>query len=383
MGFACIVGSLIGVFYGVVATLAVRRFAHLPYDPAPNDPVRGAPSVSILKPMRGHDPGLDENLRSFCVQDYPGPVQLVLGVQDPNDPAIQVVRRIMAAHPELDIVLTVGAPGHGGNRKIANLMNMAPRATGEILVISDSDVRVAPDHLRRVVGALQSPRVGLVTCLYRSRSIGNIWSKLAAMDVDFRFTPGVAVAIKYGINNPCLGPTMALRRSLLMQIGGLARLSDLLADDYELGRAVREAGLELAFASGLIEHACAERSVWEMLAHELRWAHTVRHIVPASYLGSVITHAFALALIGAVLTGASGWSLSVLFLVTLLRVCQVALVGGYTGADRGGIALTPLRDLLSFGVFVAAFFGDRVEWRGARLRLKRSDGVTVCSRSPS
>ncbi|MDR3506833.1 MAG: bacteriohopanetetrol glucosamine biosynthesis glycosyltransferase HpnI [Caulobacteraceae bacterium] len=373
IGGACIAASILGAIYACIATWTLALFTRR----------RAAesltfPSVSLLKPLHGDEPGLYDNLRSFCVQDYPGALQIVLGVQDPEDPAIAVVRRLQAAYPALDIVLTIGAVGQGGNRKIANLTNMAPKATAEVFIISDSDVRVAPDHIRRVVGALQAPQVGLITCLYRGRPTGGLWSTLAAMDVDYRFAPSVGLALKFGLAHPCLGPTMALRRGLLEEIGGFPYLSDFLADDYELGRAVRERGHRLAFAPGLIEHLCPERSAREMLTHEFRWARTVRLIEPAGYFGSGITHFWVLALIGMALTGFAGWSVITLATLTLLRLALVALTSRFTGANLKGLALTPFRDLLSFGVFVGAFFGDRVEWRGAQLQLGRTGEVTIC-----
>jgi ceramide glucosyltransferase len=198
------------------------------------------------------------------------------------------------------------------------------------------------------------------------------------MDVDYRFAPSVALALQFGLAYPCLGPTMAIRRNLLEEIGGFSYLSNFLADDYELGRAVRNRGYKVAFAPGLIDHRCREQAAHELLSHEFRWARTVRLIEPLGYLGSAITHFLVLATIGAVLTSFAGWSVQALALVVLLRLLQVSLLCRCSGAAQRGIGLVPLRDLLSFAVFVAAFFGDRVKWRGTTLRLERAGEVTVC-----
>ncbi|HEX4180136.1 MAG TPA: bacteriohopanetetrol glucosamine biosynthesis glycosyltransferase HpnI [Caulobacteraceae bacterium] len=371
LGLVCLGLSLCGAIYACAADIAVRRFLRRPLaEPA------SFPSVCILKPLHGDEPGLYENLQSLCVQDYPGPVQMVMGIQNPNDPAIKVVRALQAAYPLADLELVIDPTAHGANRKVSNLINMAPRSHAEVLVISDSDVRAGPGHLREVVAALEKPKVGLVTCLYRGRSVGGLWSTLAAMDVNYRFTPSVVMGFMLGIARPCLGPTMALRRSLLDEIGGFHRVSNLLADDYELGRAVRDQGYEVVFPPSLIEHVCPEASAREMLVHELRWARTVGLIEPVGYVGSAITHFLPLALIGSAFMGFTGGSLEVLAAVLLIRLGLVLHLGRMIGSDRSAFWLAPFRDLLSFGVFITAFLGDRVEWRGTRLRVRR-DGAMI------
>jgi ceramide glucosyltransferase len=371
LGFICLGLSLCGAVYACAADVAVRRFLRRPLaEPS------AFPSVCILKPLHGDEPGLYENLQSLCEQDYPGAVQMVMGVQNTNDPAIGVVRALQAAYPLADLELVIDPTAHGANRKVSNLINMAPRSHAEILVISDSDVRAGPGHLKEVVAALEKPKVGLVTCLYRGRAVGGLWSTLAAMDVNYRFTPSVVIGLMLGIARPCLGPTMALRRDLLDKIGGFHRVSNLLADDYELGRAVRDQGYEVVFPPSLIEHVCPEATAREMLVHELRWARTVGLIEPVGYIGSAITHFLPLALIGSAFMGFTGGSLEVLAAVLLIRLGLVLHLGRMIGSDRSALWLAPFRDLLSFGVFITAFLGDRVEWRGTRLRVKR-DGAMI------
>jgi ceramide glucosyltransferase len=356
----------------VGATYALWRFLRRPGLTA-----QGAPSVTVLKPMHGDEPELYENLSSFCAQDYDGPVQLIMGARDSADPAMAVAERIKQEHPERDIVVTSDPTQHGTNRKISNLINMSAKATGEVIVISDSDVRLPPDGLNRIIGALQSPGAGLVHCLYRGRPTASLWSKLAAMDIDTRFAASVAVGEALGAH-PCLGPTMALRADVLEQVGGLKILADQLADDFVLGAAVRGAGLTIVAPSMLIDHVFPEKSAREMLVHELRWARTVRLVQPAGYAGSVITHFLPLALIGAALTGFSSLGLEVLLGLLAFRLAQAALLSRMMGSHRAHLWLVPLRDLLSLGVFIGAFLGDRVEWRGARLKVDR-DGAMAAS----
>lgn len=369
VGAALLICSIVGMAYACVATLACLAFSRRrPFN------ATAFPSIALFKPLHGDEPGLYENLKSYCVQDYPGAVQIVFGVQDPADAAIGVVEALRLDYPHVDIRLVIDQARHGTNRKISNLINMADRASADIVVISDSDVRVGSDHLRKIVGALEQPGVGLVTCLYRGRPTGSRWSSLAAMDIDYRFSLGVVMGVTLGIAHPCLGPTMALRRTTLEAVGGFRYLSNFLADDYELGRAVRGLGHKMIFAPDLIDHLCPEQSLREMLTHEFRWARTVRMIEPVGYFGSVITHFWVLALIGAPFLGGVGWAL--FGLATLVRLMLIALLGPNM-ATPPNLLWAPLRDLLSFAVFVAAFFSDRVVWRGAQLKLERTGEITT------
>ena len=363
--------SVCGAIYAALATWATWRFVRRPAVTP-----RSQPAITVLKPLHGDEPELYENLTSFCAQAYAGPLQLILGMQDPADPALVVAERLKREHPDRDIVVVVDPTVHGTNRKLGNLINMHRQARGEIVVISDSDVRLPPDGLGQIVAALEALGVGLVHCLYRGRPTASFWSRLAAMDVNTRFAPSVLVGEALGAN-PCLGPTMALRAETLAAIGGLEHLADFLADDFELGRAVRALGLRIACPPMVIDHVFPERSAGEMLAHELRWARTIRLVQPAGYLGSVIIHFTPLALIGAALSGFAGWSLGALAALVVFRQVQAYVAGRLMRAGGGLLWLLPFRDLLSLGVFIAAIFGDRVEWRGNRLRVQRDGVITA------
>ncbi len=364
--------SCAGAAYGFMATRALRRFLRRPAPAAPE-----TPSVTILRPMHGDEPGLYDNLASLLAQDYAGPVQVVAGVRDAADPAIAAVRRAQQDHPQADIALVIDATQHGTNRKLSNLINMSALARGAIVIISDSDVRLPPDGLRQIVGALQQPGVGLVHCLYRGLPAAGFWSELAALDIDARFAASVAVGEALGAH-PCLGPTMALRAETLARVGGLPILADQLADDYVLGALVRGLGLTIAAPPMLIDHVFPERSLREMVTHELRWARTILLVQPAGYAGSVVTHVLPLALIGAALTGFSAPADALLAVLLAVRLFQAAAQCRLMGSHGARLALIPLRDLLSLWVFALAFTGDRVEWRGARLKVAR-DGAMAAS----
>ena len=368
-GMVVLVLSVCGAIFALLATLATWRFLRRPAE----RPV-GRPSVTVLRPLHGDEPELFDNLESLCVQDYAGQVQLIFGVADPADPALEAVRRLQRERPDRDIVLVIDPTPHGANRKIGNLINMSARARGEIIVISDSDVRLPPSGLASIVAALEAPGAGLLHCLYRGRPTASLWSRLAAQDSNTRFIPSVAVGEILGAH-PCLGPTMALPASVLDKVGGFAYLADFLADDFELGRVVRGLGHRIVCPRIVIDHVFPERSAREMIVHELRWARTVRLVAPAGYLGSVITHFLILALIGAALTGFAGWSLALLGGLLIFRLAQADAANRVLAADRGGLWLIPARDLLSFVVFVVAHFGARVEWRGNRLRVQRDGAI--------
>lgn len=368
IGGALLGMAFAGAVYGFAATVMTWRFLKgAPVAPA------AAPQVTILRPMKGLDPEADRNLLSLALQDYGGPVRIVLGADSDEDPSMAAARALKAAHPGRDIVLVADATPHGTNRKLGNLINMSPNLTGEVVVISDSDVRLPPEGLSALVGAVQRPGVGLAYGFYRGRPAGNVWSRLAALDINARFASSVVVGQALGAH-PVLGPTMAVRAEALAKAGGFERLQDVLADDFELGRMVRAQGLAIACPPMLIDHVFPERSLGEVWTHELRWARTIRLLNPGGYVGSVITYVLPLALIGAALTGFAPWTVQAFAALALLRLIQCLALCRLMRADTGVVWLFLPRDILSFAVYVAAFLGNRVEWRGARLRVK-ADGA--------
>ncbi|HEY4031172.1 MAG TPA: bacteriohopanetetrol glucosamine biosynthesis glycosyltransferase HpnI [Caulobacteraceae bacterium] len=361
-----------GAVFGVVAAVSMGGFLGRAATPP-----RRRPAVTILRPMKGLDPEADANLLSLVEQDYRGSVRIVLGADSEADPAIAAARRLQAERPGHDIVVIADPTQHGTNRKLSNLINMAPHVTGEIVVISDSDVRLPPDGLSALVGALEPEGAGLAYALYRGRPTGNLWSRLAALDINARFAGSVVMgqALKA---HPVLGPTMAVKARALAGAGGFERLKDVLADDFELGRMVREQGLSIACPPMLIDHGFPERSLAELWRHELRWARTIRLLNPGGYGGSLITYVVPLALIGAALTSFHPYAMIALGVLAGARLTFGLLSCLLMQADTGVLWLFAVRDVLAFAVFLAAFFGDGVEWRGARLRVK-PDGAMASS----
>jgi len=368
----CYLAALVGSAYALFAIWAARSFVgcNTPAPPAVY------PSVTILKPLHGAEPELYANLASFCRQYYPAPVQIVFGVSDPGDPAAAIVRRLIADFPNCDLELVINPRRHGANAKVSNLINMQAAARHEMIVIADSDIAVAANYLGNVAASLLQPGIGLVTCLYRGAATTGIWSRLAAAGIDYQFLPNVLVGLKLGLATPCFGSTIALMQTTLTKLGGLHSLADRLADDYELGMAARRAGLRVAIPPFIVTHVCAERSLRELLLHEIRWARTIRAADRLGFAGLLVTYAVPLALIGLALGGFTPAAL----VVAAALACRFALQVEFNrmfelGAVRRFYWVGPIRDVLSFIVFVASFFGRGVEWRGHRYGVRADSTI--------
>jgi len=354
----CIAGSA----YLLIAAYAVRSFR------------RGAqsgagpqPPVTVLKPVCGDEPGLYDNLRSFCEQDYPR-VQVVFGVREPTDSAVPVVRRLVRDLPDADLALVVDERQHGSNRKVGNLVNMMRAARYDVLLVADSDIRVDAGYLREVVAPLADPTVGAVTCLYVGRAVGRLWSVLSAMSINYGFLPLVLVGRLVGSVEGCFGATIVLRREVLERIGGFEALSDQLADDFALGEAVRALGWQVALSGRVVDNMVSETELRGLFQHELRWARTIRAVAPLGYAFSAVTLPVPLALVALMLAGGSAGAWSVLLLVLCCRLTLLRVTDRVFGLEPVHFWMVPLRDTLSLLVYLTSFFGKRVVWRNRRFR---------------
>ncbi|MBF0561660.1 MAG: bacteriohopanetetrol glucosamine biosynthesis glycosyltransferase HpnI [Alphaproteobacteria bacterium] len=368
------VASLVGIVYLIAAAWLVRSFAR-EIPPPPQE----RPPVTILKPVCGDEPGLYDNLRSFCTQDYPE-VQVVFGVRDPEDTAVPTIRRLMAALPGVAMDLVIDGRLHGTNYKVSNLINMMAVARHDILVVADSDMRVGPDYLGVIVASLLRPGVGAVTCLYTGRASGNVWSILGAAWINATFLPSVLVGRAVGGVEGCFGATMALCRDTLNAFGGFEALRNHLADDYALGALVRRSGHAVVLAPHVPEHAVAEATPGELLRHELRWSRTIAAIAPVSFAASMITNPVALAVVAVALAGGAPVAWGGLALAVACRFATMRWIVHSLGCDPIPMWAIPPRDLLSFVTLVAAFFGRSVTWRGHRFRVGR-DGLLIAEKS--
>jgi ceramide glucosyltransferase len=364
-----IAGAIIGCAYTLLATVVVLRFRPV----RPTGPT-AYPPLSILKPLDGAEPDLFARLASLCTQDYPGPVEIICGVQSGSDPAIEVVRRLQARFPDVPITIHVDARAHGYNRKVSNLINILPLARFETLVMGDSDIEAGPGYLADAVATLEQPNVGAATFLYHGVGAQSVPSRLAALAINTQFLPQVVAALRFRLAQPCLGPTIAMRRRTLDEIGGLHAFADVLAEDHAIGKAVCDAGLEVAFAPGSIGHVCFDSGSWATLARQLRVARTIRCIDPTGYAGTAITHPFALAVVGALLGAGGAGAMMAGALACRLMLCLA--VRRRFRLPPQSAWLIPLHDLAAFGVYLASFAGSRVTWRRYRYRVA-SDGTLV------
>jgi ceramide glucosyltransferase len=322
------------------------------------------PPVSILKPVRGRDPRFYEAIRSHALIDYPE-FEILFGVNDPDDPACEDIARLAAEFPGRAIRL-VSCPRKLPNAKVAVLAELAREARHPVLVINDSDIVVARDYLRHVIPLLDSPKAGLVTCLYRAR--GESWpARWEALGIATDFAPSVLVARALGVAEFALGSTMAVRAADLRRIGGFESIGDYLADDYQLGRCITELGYHILLAPTVVETHLSGETWGDVWRHQLRWSRTIRVSRAAGYLGYVITNASVWAIVAAV---AGAWRVAVASLG--IRILAGVAMGALVLQDRNVARywfLMPFRDLWGFAVWVAGLAGSTVEWRGQKLRL--------------
>jgi ceramide glucosyltransferase len=300
----------------------------------------------------------------------------VIGAHRETDPAVAIVRQVMADLPGVDITLVIDGALPGSNFKICNVANMMAVAKHEVLVIADSDMRVEPHYLDAVVGPLMAEGVGLVTCLYTGRPERGVASALGAAFINSGFLPSVLVARWVGADTGCFGATMALRRSTLAEVGGLGALINQLADDYVLGRLVRDAGYDVVISPYLVENIVLEADFGALFQHELRWQRTVRSISPNGLAASVVTNPVALALLALPLSGFADGAWLALAAALAGREALIYTCSRVFGAIPLRTALVPIRDVLSLVVLVASFCGQRVTWRDQTFQVDQRGRMT-------
>lgn len=326
--------------------------------------------ITILKPLHGAEPRLVENLSTFLDQRYTGKIQLICGVQSATDTAIPTVEALRVAHPTADIVLVVDPTAHGTNAKISNLINMIGKASHPVLILSDSDMAVTSNYLTQIATALGTPNVGAVTCLYRGRGDAGGWSRLAAMGISQHFLPSILLGTTLKLATPCMGSTIALRRTTLEDISGFGRFADLLADDYAMGEAVRATGKTIALPDMILTHACTETSLGALVRQELRWNRTIAQLDRAGFAGSIVLHPLPIAAIGAVFCGLSPIALVAIAAALTVRTAIAVLVDRHAGNRTAPLLWIPARDFLSFALFIGTFAGRAVDWRGTAFTVE-------------
>jgi ceramide glucosyltransferase len=335
-------------------------------------PAAPLPPVTILKPLCGGEHELYRHLRSFCVQTHPA-VQIVFGVRDPHDAALEAVRRLQREFPQLDLQIAINAAQHGTSSKVSNLVNMMPLARHDYLVIADSDVRVAPDYLERVIAPLLDEGVGIVTCLYRGCPRPGLWSLLGSMFINEWFIPSVHVAALFGSRSFAFGATIALRRDTLFRIGGFRAIADQLPDDYRLGELTRRVGLRTVLCDAEVETCVDEPRLVDLVRHQLRWLRTIRTVQPLGYALAGVTFGLPAVIVGSLLAGGSAVTLAMVAVTVVARL----MLNSPPRNSRSLLAqlwLVALNDLLGFALWCWSFTTRRVHWRQARYRVAR-DGT--------
>lgn len=374
--------AVAGMGYFLASIVAARIFLH-ERQSAKNG---FAPSISILKSLKGLDPGMMDAFRSHCRQNFAGEYELLFGVSSLDDPAAAAVKELSAEFPERAIQLVECPERLGTNGKVSTLVQLARQARHDVLLINDSDITVGPRYLERVANCFapaahdvkQLP-VGLVTALYRGRAHGTLGSRFEALGIATDFIPGVLLSkwIEGGLHYG-LGSTLAVRREALETAGGLPGLVDQLADDYEMGARVARAGYRVALSTEVVETSVPAYDWRGFVDHQLRWLRTVRDARPAGYAGLIFTYGFTWALLNVLASGLSPVSLWLLALSFFLRLAQAMTVGAEVLGDHDVLAylwLLPLRDVIALGLWAAGFAGNAIVWRGERFLLKEGQLV--------
>ncbi|MBS1803800.1 MAG: bacteriohopanetetrol glucosamine biosynthesis glycosyltransferase HpnI [Acidobacteria bacterium] len=367
--------------YFIASIIAARRFISSRRDAVASY----APGVSILKSLKGLDPGMLDAFRSHCKQDYTGEYELLFGVSSLEEPAVAAVRELQAEFPQHSIRLIECPERLGSNGKVSTLAQMAPHAQHEFLLVNDSDITVSPQYLTRVMAHFapveakqlhQPPKtVGLVTALYRGRAHGTLGSTLESLTIATDFMPSVLMArmleggLRYG-----LGSTLAVSRDALTSIGGFEAIADQLADDYELGERIFKMGYGIALSGEVVETSVPAYDWRGFCDHQLRWLRTVRDARPGGYAGLIFTQGLSLALLNVIASGVSLVSLWLLALCFFLRLSLAMTVGAEVLGDHQvlpSLWLLPVRDLVATGLWVGGFASNTVVWRGEKFEVRR------------
>jgi len=373
--------TVAGTGYFPAAIVAARRFISA----RRAEPGSYAPGVSVLKSLKGLDPGMLEAFRSHCRQDYAGEYELLFGVSSLREPAVAAVQELQREFPERSIRLIECPERLGSNGKVSSLVQMAVHARHEFLLVNDSDITVSSHYLTRVMahfapansGPVHNPAkpVGLVTALYRGRVHETFGSRLESLGIATDFMPSVLVArmlegeLRYG-----LGSTLAVSREALARVGGFEAIVDQLADDYELGERIFKAGYRIVLSAEVVETSVPAYDWQGFCDHQLRWLRTVRDARPAGYAGLIFTQGLTLALLNVIASGGSLLSLWLLALCFFLRLSLAMTVGAEVLGDHQvlpSLWLLPLRDLIATGLWIGGYASNKVVWRGERFEVRQ------------
>jgi ceramide glucosyltransferase len=363
----------VSVFYYAAATVAAIRFAKRTTSPLPPLP-KVPPRVTVLKPLHGSSNSLAANLVSFLEISYPR-VDFSFGVENYNDAAAEIPVALRQRYQYANVTLVVGEEPNCSNRKIAKLVKMAERAEkAEIFVLSDADVSVDRDYLKRIVGELISDeKIGIVTCAYRARPGGSFASRLEALYVNTDFLPQILLAEMIEPMHYALGATIAIKRDVLEAAGGFRAVKNMLADDFYLGNLANTRGYEIKLSDSMVTLTCEEKNFCEFWHHQLRWARTYRTVRPIS-IATILMHGPFWALMLLAVSRGSAAACAALVLVLAARLSMsAAIVSRVLKMPEmlGQLWLVPFKDLIMTGVWFGSLLSNKVRWAGREFKVIR------------
>jgi len=379
---ALALGPLFYYLVGIYSAWRFFRVAHRRPSQTPQE-TRDTPAISMLKPVRGLDPDAYENFASFCRQDYPE-FEILFAVNDPEDPAVPVVQKLIADFPQRSVRLVVVEERLGPNTKVSNLCRLVREARHDLLVITDSDVRVELGYLQGVATMFRDPGVGGVTALYRGRDSLQFIAAMDCVGSSAAFCGAALVARELEGLKFMMGSTMATTKERLAEIGGFEAMADLHSDDYELGRRIAARGYRIELLAEPVWMAFPSQTLGAYLRHELRWAIGIRNIRPGGHFGMLFTHGLPWAIAAACVAPSAAIAASYLAGYFVLRFAMAWTVGVWGLHDpvlRRRFWLLPIRDLLSFFVWLASFGMKRIEWRGSFFTLEKGRMIPVAPRA--
>jgi ceramide glucosyltransferase len=366
---------LIGCWvYCLLAVVAAYRHA-LSGQPSPLSEAAAIAAISVLKPLAGLDEGLEENLRSFFEQDY-GSFELLFAVRQESDPAVPLVRRLLREYPDVPASLIVTGDAPYPHAKVFSLKSMFDQARHDLIVMSDSDVRVGKDFCRTLAAEFEEQSLGLVTCPYRAVAGKSIWSRLEALGMNTDFHAGLFTAVMMEGTKFAVGPTIVAKRSVLEALGGIECVKDYLAEDYMLGRIASELGFVVRLSSYVVEHRIGSETLRQNFLHRLRWARSTRRSRPWGYVGQFFTYSIPVALL-ATSAWPEGWPL--LAVTAAFRAAAAWTVSQRVLGVTIPWLLLPLQDMIAFLFWMAGFFGNSINWRGQRYILNRDGTLELAS----
>jgi ceramide glucosyltransferase len=368
------------VFLGLVVVAAVRYQRRTVSAKTVSDN-SSLPGVTLLKPVHGMEPRLFENLESFFKQDYPN-FEILIGARDVHNGALQVAQKVREKYPNVASRVVLSGPPSWPNAKVFSLDKMVRESDNSFFVITDSDVVVEPDFLRRVIPPLLKPNTGLVTCLYRGIPAGDLWSLLEALGMSVELPSGVLVADMMEGMRFALGAVMAVRKDALERIGGIAATADFYSDDFVLGNEIWKAGYAIELSQPGVGHVLLPRSCKESVGDQLRWMKSTRYSRPIGHIGTGLTYAMPFGLLGLWAGFAAGIPLlgvSLLAATFFNRLLQSVLIGGFVLQDPQAVKycwLYPVRDLLGFVTWAGSFTSRHFHWRGELYKFGRGGRIT-------